>query len=95
MLRLAYIFLRRAFSCLSCLSSRRASSSTSRPDVHGGAVIPSEGPTRVKLVWFVPLSHLETTRQAVFAAGAGWIGDYARCSFWTVGTGTPLFPRKE
>lgn len=43
---------------------------------------------RVKLVWFVPLPHLEATRDAVFAAGGGWIGDYARCSFFTVGTGT-------
>ena len=45
-------------------------------------------PTRVKLIWFVPLSHLDATRDAVFTAGAGWIGDYARCSFWTVGTGS-------
>ncbi|MDH4347108.1 MAG: hypothetical protein OEW31_12315 [Thermoleophilia bacterium] len=42
----------------------------------------------VKLVWFVPLSHLDATRDAVFTAGAGWIGDYARCSWYTVGTGT-------
>ena len=45
--------------------------------------------TRVKLVWFVPLSHLDATRDAVFAAaGAGRIGDYARCSWYTLGTGT-------
>ncbi len=44
--------------------------------------------TRVKLVWFVPLSHLDVTRDAVFAVGAGWIGEYARCSWFTVGTGT-------
>lgn len=44
----------------------------------------------MKLVWFVPLSHLETTRDAVFAAGGGEIGDYRRCSFWTVGTGSFL-----
>lgn len=44
--------------------------------------------TSVKLVWFVPLSHLEATREAVFAAGAGWVGDYSRCSFTTLGTGT-------
>ncbi|MBM3676914.1 MAG: hypothetical protein FJW96_03380 [Actinobacteria bacterium] len=36
----------------------------------------------------MPLTHLHATRDAVFAAGAGWIGDYARCSFWTVGTGS-------
>ena len=44
----------------------------------------------MKLVWFVPVSHLETTRDAVFAAGGGEIGDYGRCSFWTVGTGSFL-----
>lgn len=42
----------------------------------------------VKLVWFVPLTHLEATREAVFTAGGGWVGEYARCSFATVGTGT-------
>jgi hypothetical protein len=42
----------------------------------------------MKLVWFVPLTHLDATRDAVFAAGAGRIGDYARCSWYTVGTGT-------
>jgi hypothetical protein len=28
------------------------------------------------------------TRDAVFAAGAGWIGDYSRCSWSTLGQGT-------
>jgi hypothetical protein len=41
-----------------------------------------------KLVWFVPASHLESTRDAVFVAGAGWIGDYSRCSWSTLGEGT-------
>jgi hypothetical protein len=44
--------------------------------------------SRVKLVWFVPLEALEATRQAVFAAGGGRIGDYERCSWYTAGTGT-------
>jgi hypothetical protein len=39
-------------------------------------------------VWFVPASHLEATRDAVFAAGAGWIGGYSRCSWSTLGEGT-------
>ena len=43
-----------------------------------------------KLVWFVPREALETTRDAVFAAGAGRIGDYTRCSWYTAGTGTFL-----
>jgi hypothetical protein len=43
-----------------------------------------------KLVWFVPREALEATRDAVFAAGAGRIGDYERCSWYTAGTGTFL-----
>jgi hypothetical protein len=42
----------------------------------------------VKLVWFVPLDALEQTRDAVFEAGGGRIGDYTRCSWYTAGTGT-------
>lgn len=43
-----------------------------------------------KLVWFVPEEALEATRDAVFAAGAGRIGQYERCSWYTAGTGTFL-----
>ena len=43
-----------------------------------------------KLVWFVPEDALEATRDAVFAAGAGRIGDYERCSWFAAGTGTFL-----
>ena len=43
-----------------------------------------------KLVWFVPEDALEATRDAVFAAGAGRIGDYERCSWYAAGTGTFL-----
>ena len=46
--------------------------------------------SRVKLVWFVPESALDATREAVFAAGAGRIGDYERCSWYAAGTGTFL-----
>ena len=45
------------------------------------------GETR-KLVVFVPPDALEDVRDAVFAAGAGRIGDYERCSWHTEGTGT-------
>jgi hypothetical protein len=41
-----------------------------------------------KLVWFVPEEALDATRDAVFAAGAGVIGNYTRCSWYTAGTGT-------
>jgi hypothetical protein len=43
-----------------------------------------------KLVWFVPEAALDATRDAVFAAGAGRIGDYERCSWYCAGTGTFL-----
>jgi hypothetical protein len=42
----------------------------------------------LKLVWFVPPAHLRATRDAVFAAGAGSLGDYSRCSWATLGEGT-------
>jgi hypothetical protein len=41
-----------------------------------------------KLVVFVPREALDAVRDAVFAAGAGRIGDYQRCSWYTEGTGT-------
>ena len=43
-----------------------------------------------KLVVFVPASALDRVRDAVFAAGAGRIGDYERCSWYAEGTGTFL-----
>jgi len=45
---------------------------------------------RYKLVWFVPTEAADATRDAVFAAGAGEIGGYRRCSFHCAGTGTFL-----
>jgi hypothetical protein len=44
----------------------------------------------LKLVVFVPAEALDAVRDAVFAAGAGRIGDYERCSWYTEGTGTFL-----
>ncbi len=41
-----------------------------------------------KLVVFVPPGALEAVREALFAAGAGTIGAYERCSWYTRGTGT-------
>jgi hypothetical protein len=41
-----------------------------------------------KLVVFVPEEALDAVRDALFAAGAGRIGDYERCSWYTAGTGT-------
>ena len=45
-------------------------------------------PRTYKLVWFVPREALDTTREAVFAAGAGRIGEYEHCSWYAAGTGT-------
>jgi hypothetical protein len=41
-----------------------------------------------KLVVFVPREALDAVRDAVFEAGAGRIGNYERCSWYTQGTGT-------
>ena len=41
-----------------------------------------------KLVVFVPPDSLEVVRDALFAAGAGRIGGYERCSWYAEGTGT-------
>jgi hypothetical protein len=43
-----------------------------------------------KLVVFVPREALDAVRNALFEAGAGRIGDYERCSWYTEGTGTFL-----
>jgi hypothetical protein len=38
----------------------------------------------------VPREALDLVRDALFAAGAGRIGEYERCSWYTQGTGTFL-----
>jgi len=43
-----------------------------------------------KLVVFVPVESLAKVSNAIFAAGAGAIGNYSHCSFGTEGTGTFL-----
>lgn len=40
-----------------------------------------------KLCFFVPESHLESVKTAVFAAGAGRLGDYEHCCWQTLGQG--------
>ena len=42
----------------------------------------------LKLVTYCPLENAETIRNALFAAGAGHIGNYSECSFSTEGQGT-------
>lgn len=48
---------------------------------------PQEG-TLLKLVTFVPLPKAEMVRTALFAAGAGHIGNYSECSYNVLGEGT-------
>jgi len=43
-----------------------------------------------KLIVFVPPDALDSVRDALFAAGAGRIGKYERCSWYVEGTGTFL-----
>ncbi len=40
-----------------------------------------------KLCFYVPESHVEAVKQAVFAAGAGRIGDYDSCCWQVLGQG--------
>ena len=40
-----------------------------------------------KLCFFVPLSHAEEAKKAVFEAGGGRIGDYDCCAWQTLGQG--------
>lgn len=42
----------------------------------------------LKLVTFVPTRQAETVREALFAAGCGYIGDYDACSYNVEGLGT-------
>ncbi len=39
------------------------------------------------LYFYVPESHLEQVKQAVFAAGAGKVGNYSCCAWQTKGEG--------
>lgn len=41
----------------------------------------------VKLSFYVPESHLEEVKQALFTAGAGKVGDYDNCCWQTLGQG--------
>lgn len=40
-----------------------------------------------KLVYFVPVSHLDQTKSAVFEAGGGRVGDYDCCAWQCEGEG--------
>ena len=40
-----------------------------------------------KLTYHVPASHLEVTKSAIFAAGAGAVGNYDQCCWQVLGQG--------
>ncbi len=40
-----------------------------------------------KLCFFVPETHLESVKQALFEVGAGAVGDYDSCCWQSLGTG--------
>lgn len=40
-----------------------------------------------KLCFYVPVTHLESVKQALFAAGAGKIGNYDCCAWQVLGQG--------
>ncbi len=40
-----------------------------------------------KLCFYVPESHLEQVKKALFAVGAGQVGDYAECCWQVLGRG--------
>ena len=40
-----------------------------------------------KISFFVPVNYADIVKQAVFNVGAGSMGDYAECSWETLGTG--------
>ena len=53
-----------------------------------GVLDPASGrPALDKWVVFVPVDDAEAVREAMFAAGAGRIGDYSHCSWTVTGTG--------
>ena len=52
------------------------------------SVLAPRGATLSKLYCFIPVGHLESVRHAMFAAGAGYIGDYSECSYSVEGMGT-------
>jgi dinuclear metal center YbgI/SA1388 family protein len=55
-----------------------------------GDFVENPRPNDYKVVIYVPVDSVQKVAEAVFSAGAGWIGNYSHCSFHTQGTGTFL-----
>ncbi|MDB5195642.1 MAG: Nif3-like dinuclear metal center hexameric protein, partial [Flaviaesturariibacter sp.] len=54
---------------------------------NGKVLAPKTGMLR-RMITFAPMDKAEEVRKAMFAAGAGHIGQYSECSFNSEGTGT-------
>lgn len=59
-----------------------------RIGIVNGRVLAEKEHTLKKLETYVPATHLDQVRDAMFGAGAGTIGEYDQCSFNTEGKGT-------
>ncbi|MGY6560034.1 MAG: Nif3-like dinuclear metal center hexameric protein [Nitritalea sp.] len=59
-----------------------------RLGVEKGRILAPKGQQLLKLVTFVPHAHREAVSEALFQAGAGQMGGYSGCSFYSEGTGT-------
>src|SRR5690606_24290433 len=59
-----------------------------RLSLASNAVLSTKRNLLKKLAVFVPRTHVESVRGALFEAGAGAIGDYDECSYNTLGYGT-------
>jgi dinuclear metal center YbgI/SA1388 family protein len=55
-----------------------------------GDFVSTPGPEQYKLVTFVPANDANKVAEAIYAAGAGRIGNYSHCGFQTEGVGTFL-----
>ncbi|MEO5647408.1 MAG: Nif3-like dinuclear metal center hexameric protein, partial [Chitinophagaceae bacterium] len=56
--------------------------------LHKREILLPKPSTLVKLFTFVPIDHAAKVRDALFAAGAGNIGNYSECSYTSQGEGT-------
>jgi dinuclear metal center YbgI/SA1388 family protein len=59
-----------------------------RIGVSNGSILKQKDGALKKLVTFCPNADADKVRDALFAAGAGWIGNYSECSYNTEGYGT-------
>ncbi|WP_093364929.1 Nif3-like dinuclear metal center hexameric protein [Sphingobacterium wenxiniae] len=61
---------------------------TERLGLESTAILSPKSNLLKKLIVYVPRTHVEEVRNALFDAGAGAIGNYDQCSYNTVGYGT-------